>query len=260
MKFILGQKREMSQIYVENNVIPVTAIETGDCKIVQVKTIDSDGYEAIQVGFLTKKNINKPAKGHCKGLGNFKHLKEFRSEKNEFKIGDILDINSFEVGDKVQVTGSSKGKGFQGVVKRHGFHGAPASHGTKDQLRMPGSIGATGPAHVFKGTKMGGQMGNQQSTAKGLEIIEIDKENNLIKVKGAIPGARNSLVAVSCDGEMKIIENKKPDKVNSGGKESDLSQKTADKKQENKDSSNQKIEKSTKQEDIKKEEKKEDKK
>ena len=202
----------MTQIFKDDIVVAVTVIKAGECKITQVKNKEKDGYQAAQIGFAGKKRMNKPLAGALKGLGSFRYLKEFRddsAEKFDFKKGDILDIESFQAGDKVDVAAVSKGKGFQGVVKRWGFHGQDKTHGTKDQLRMPGSIGATGPAHVFKGTKMGGQMGNRQVSVSNLEIIEVDKEKNLIKVKGAVPGHRNSLVAIKCDGEMRVVESQK---------------------------------------------------
>lgn len=240
MKFILGKKLNMTQIFKDDIVAPTTIIEVGECKITQIKQVKKDGYQAIQIGYGKKKKINKPLAGSLKGLGNFRWLKEFRdgsAEKFDFKKGDILDIESFQVGDKVKVTAVSKGKGFQGVVKRWGFHGQDKTHGTKDQLRMPGSIGATGPAHVFKGTKMGGQMGNRQVSVNNLEIIEVDKEKNLIKVKGAVPGHRNSLVAIKADGEMKIVESQKIEKENkeSGIKNKELGDKVENQKVENKD-------------------------
>ena len=144
-----------------------------------------------------------------KGLGNIRFMREFRVETSNLDRGDIIDVSSFEVGDTISVTGISKGRGFQGVVKRHGFKGTKATHGNKDQLRMPGSIGATGPAHVFKGTKMGGRMGGDRVTTKNLEIIEIDQENNIISIKGALPGARNGLIMIQGEGEMKKVESPK---------------------------------------------------
>ncbi|NCF75098.1 MAG: 50S ribosomal protein L3 [Xanthomonadaceae bacterium] len=220
MKFILGEKQEMSQVYQKDKVIPITNIKIGSCNIIQIKTIEKDGYNAVQIGYGFKRKVNKPKMGHLKkafdftksaskNILNFRYLKEFRVDKVEFKPGDLLDINSFVVGDKIKISGISKGKGFQGVVKRHGFRCQPTTHGTKDQVRMSGSVGATGPAHVFKGTKMGGQMGNNKTTVSNLEIIEIDKDNSLIKVKGALPGHRNNLIAIKADGEMKIIERQK---------------------------------------------------
>lgn len=210
MKFILGKKIEMTQVWKGDKVVAVTKVFAGPCVVTQVKDNEKDGYKAVQIGYGEKKekNISKPQKGHLKNLGNIKNLKEFRieDEKTELKRGDKIDVSTFEVGDKIQVTGVSKGKGFQGVVKRHGFHGQNKSHGTKDQLRMPGSAGATGPARVFKGKRMPGRMGGDQVTTKNLEIIEVDKENNILLIKGAVPGARNSLVLVSGDGELKIMK------------------------------------------------------
>jgi large subunit ribosomal protein L3 len=206
MKFILGKKIEMSQIFDEqNNVISITILEAGPCIVTQIKTQEKDKYEAIQIGFDKKKKINKPLTGHLKNLGNFRYIREFRdkrkkitkNEKEEYKIGDKVNVNIFNLGDIIKVSAISKGKGFQGVVKRHGFHGSPASHGHKDQLRMPGSIGSTEPARVFKGMRMGGRMGNKRVTVKNLKVISIDPEKNLISLKGAVPGARNTLVEMT---------------------------------------------------------------
>lgn len=200
MKFILGTKEKMSQVFDENgNVIPVTIIKAGPVKVTQIKTKEKDGYKAIQVGFGNKKKISKPLAGHLKGLGNFRWLKEFRVKEDkevEFKVGDEIRVDIFKEGDKVKVVGTSKGKGFQGVVKRHGFHGSDASHGTKDRLRAPGSIGATHPQHVPKGRKMAGHMGLKRVTLKNIPVIKVDPENNLIFLKGAIPGSRGSLVLI----------------------------------------------------------------
>ncbi|MEK7166942.1 MAG: 50S ribosomal protein L3 [Patescibacteria group bacterium] len=208
MKFILGKKIEMSQIFDEqNNVIPITILKAGPCVVTQIKNQGKDKYEAIQIGFGQKKTINKPLKGHLKDLGNFRYIREFRDkkgkimkdEKQEYKIGDKIDVSIFKVKDIIKASAISKGKGFQGVVKRHGFHGAPASHGHKDQLRMPGSIGSTEPARVFKGMRMGGHMGNKRVTIKNLKVISVDSEKNLLILKGAVPGARNTLVEIiSC--------------------------------------------------------------
>jgi len=215
MKFILGKKVEMTQVWRNDVAVAVTKVSVGPCTVVQVKNDKKDGYTAVQVGYGVKKekNINKPQVGHFKGLDNFRYLKEFRvkGEEISLKRGDRFDISSFEVGDKIELTSISKGKGFQGVVKRHGFAGQIKTHGTKDQVRMPGSIGATGPAHVFKGTRMGGRMGGDQVTLKAGEIIDIDAENNILFVKGGVPGARNSLVSFRAAGEIKVLEEKKPE-------------------------------------------------
>lgn len=217
MKFILGRKLDMGQIWRgDDEVVAVTRVKVDPCVITQVKNIEKDGYTAVQVGTTGKKekNIKKPQIGHLKDLDKMGTLKEFRVEDaGELKRGDKIDLNTFEVGDQVQVTAISKGKGFQGVVKRHGFGGQMKTHGTKDQVRMPGSIGATGPAHVFKGTRMPGRMGGDQVTIKNLEIIEIDFENNILSIKGAVPGARNGLVLIAGEGELKLKVESKKEKV-----------------------------------------------
>lgn len=209
-KFILGKKLNMTQIFAEDGrVVPVTVVSAGPCTIVQVKG-EKDGYKAVQVGYGDKKKLNKPLAGHLKGLNNFRYLKEFRLENADtFEKGKVFDVSTFVVGDKLKVNAVSKGKGFQGVVKRHGFHGSPASHGHKDQLRMPGSIGATDAARVFKGLRMAGRMGGDSVTVDNLELVKIDPENNLLYIKGAVPGARNTLVTVLADGEVSFVEKPK---------------------------------------------------
>ena len=213
-KFILGKKVEMTQKFMENgDVAPVTIVNAGPCTVTQVKG-DKEGYSAVQVGFGFRKKINKPLKGHLKKLENFRYLREFRLDKTDnFEVGKVFDVSTFEIGDILAVSAVSKGKGFQGVVKRHGFKGSPATHGHKDQHRMPGSIGATGPARVFKGTRMGGRMGTDMTTVANLEIIDIDKENNLLYIKGAVPGARNSLVSIVTEGDIVFTEKKEDIKV-----------------------------------------------
>ena len=209
-KFLLGKKVEMTQKFMENgDVAPVTIVNAGPCTVTQVKG-DKEGYSAVQVGFGFRKKINKPLKGHLKKLENFRYLREFRLDNTDnFEVGKVFDVSTFEIGDIITISAISKGKGFQGVVKRHGFKGSPATHGHKDQHRMPGSIGSTGPARVFKGTRMGGRMGTDMTTVKNLEIIDIDKENNLLYIKGAVPGARNSLVSIITDGDIVFVEKKK---------------------------------------------------
>jgi large subunit ribosomal protein L3 len=197
----------MTQTWQNEKVMAVTRVQAGPCTVVQVKTENKDGYNAVQVGYGQKKekNINKPQIGHQKGIGNSRVLKEFRlQDKTNIKKGDLIDVDTFEPGDKIKVSGISKGKGFQGVVKRYGFSGSKKTHGNKDQLRMPGSVGATGPAHIFKGTRMGGRMGNDKVSINNLEIIDIDKENNILTIKGALPGARNGLIFIFAEGELKI--------------------------------------------------------
>jgi len=179
MKFILAKKLKMTQIFnEEGKVIPVTILDAGPVKITQIKTENKDGYEAIQVGYEDK------------------WLTEIKGKDSDCKIGDEIKVDVFKEGDKVIVIGKSKGKGFQGVVKRYGFRGSPASHGTKDRLRAPGSIGSTGLHRVVKGKKMGGRMGQDQLTLKKIEIIKVDTEKNLLYLKGAIPGRRDSLIKV----------------------------------------------------------------
>ena len=202
MKFILGKKIGMSQIFIDNEetreVVPVTLIESQSCVLTDLMTMKKDGYEAVQVGFMEKKKINKPLLGHLKDLGKFRYLREFRTKDNdiEYKKGDKIDVSVFEVGDKVQVSGVSKSKGFQGVMKRHGFKCGPASHGQKHSNRKPGSIGSAFPEHVIKGKRMAGRMGGENVTQKGLCIVQVDKEKNLLLVKGSVPGNIGSLIKV----------------------------------------------------------------
>lgn len=197
MKFILGKKLEMSQAFgPDGNVIPVTLIQAGPCLVTQVKSMESDGYMAVQVGFGETKNLTKSLQGHLKDLPKLQHLYEFRLESEpSVKRGDKIEASAFQPGDMVQVSGTSKGKGFQGVVKRHHFHGHPSSHGHKDQERMPGSIGAGGVQHVLKGRRMAGRMGNERVTVKNLQVIEV-RENGILAVKGAVPGARNTILEI----------------------------------------------------------------
>jgi large subunit ribosomal protein L3 len=201
MKFILGTKENMTEYFTEDGVVtPVTIIQAAPIIVTQVKTKESDGYDAIQVGFGEKKakNLSKALKGHLKDLGNFRYIKEFRTEKaNEYKVGDSINAaDIFNVGDKVQVAGTSKGKGFQGVVKRHGFAGGPRTHGQKHSEREAGSIGGGLRTHVPKGMRMAGRMGSDRITQKNLKVVFLDKENNLLLIKGAIPGVRGSLVEI----------------------------------------------------------------
>lgn len=212
MKFLLGKKREMKQVYDEKgSVKPVTEITLGSCVVTQIRTKEKDGYTAVQIGFGEKRKVSKALRGHFKGSftgkdgRGFQYVKEQRLETvNGIEKGAILDTSSFVVGDRVTVISQSKGKGFAGVVKRHHFHGHPSTHGHKDQERMPGSIGAGGNQHVFKGVRMAGRMGNDRVTVKNLEIIGLDTDNGVLLVKGAVPGARNGLVIIQADGEMKF--------------------------------------------------------
>ncbi len=199
----------MTQKFSEDGaVVPVTVVRVGPCQVTQVKNEDKDGYSAIQIGFSKAKKLNKPQSGQLKGLENFSYLKEFRAkdqvELGEVKRGDKITAADFKPGETVQVTGISKGKGFQGVVRRHHFHGHPKTHGHKDQLRMPGAIGAGGVQHVFKGVRMAGHMGTDQVTVKNLQIVEVDDKNNLLYIKGALPGARNGLLEIKVTKEAKV--------------------------------------------------------
>lgn len=214
MKFILGKKIEMTQRFKEDGiVVPVTVVEAGPCIITQIKNAEKEGYNSVQIGFGEKKKLNKSITGHLKGLKNSRYLKEFRvDEINKMEKGKQITVSAFTVGDKLDVIGTSKGKGFQGVVKRHGFKGSKATHGNKDQLRMPGSIGATDAARVFKGKRMGGHMGDERVTVKNLEVIEVDKENNYLYIKGAVPGARNGLLMISAKGDLQFEETQPKEK------------------------------------------------
>lgn len=197
MKCILAKKIEMSQVYrPDGTVIPVTLVQAGPCVVTQVKTQEKDGYVAVQLGFLNAKRLNKPMEGHLKELPKLRIIREFRlPTAGELKKGDVLEAAIFEPGEVIEVTGRSKGKGFQGVVKRHGFHGHPASHGHKDQLRMPGSIGAGGVQKVFKGQRMAGRMGDENVTVKNLDVVEV-RDGGILAIKGAVPGARNGIIAI----------------------------------------------------------------
>jgi len=194
MKFILGLKLGMSQIFDKSGkVIPVTLIKVGPCEVLQVKTKVKDGYQAIQLGLIKKtKKIKKTEKGK-----EFRYLREQRTENNEqLKVGDKIDVSIFKEGDLVKVAGLSKGKGFAGVVKRWHFHGRPATRGTKHELRTPGSVGASVPERVIKGKKMPGRMGFERITVRNLKVVKVDPENNLIAVKGAVPGAKGTLLEI----------------------------------------------------------------
>lgn len=197
----------MSQIFDEKgNVVPVTLVQAGPCFVTQVKSKDgNDKYDAVQIGFGESKHINKPKAGHLAKVKSEKlktesfgrYLKEFRIENTELKVGDEISASTFTEGDTVRVSGLSIGRGFQGVVKRHGFGGAPKSHGTKHALRQPGSIGSTFPERVPKGRRMAGHMGNARITVRGLKIAKVDAENNIIAIKGAVPGKRGTLLEIS---------------------------------------------------------------
>jgi len=200
---IIGRKLGMTQLFLENgSVVPVTVIEAGPCCVIQKKTKEKDGYDALQLGFLPKnsKRVNKPLTGHFKkaGLGPYYHVKEFRVEEiRKYESGQEVNVNLFKPGDVVDVTGLSKGKGFTGVMKRHGFHGSPGSHGTHEYFRHGGSVGsATFPHHVFKGMKMPGHHGNRKVTLQNIRVLDVKEDQNLILLKGGIPGGPKGWVLI----------------------------------------------------------------
>lgn len=203
MKFILGRKIAMTQYFdEEGRAHPATVIDAGPITVTQVKTVETDGYSAVQVGYGTRreKNVNKAQLGAWGEMGPFAAVTEFRDKSTDlegYTVGDIiLTADQFQAGDKVFVTGTSKGKGFQGVVKRHGFAGGRRSHGQKHSEREPGSIGSTGPQRVFKGTRMGGRMGSDRVTVQNLQVLAVDAEKNQMVIKGALPGRRGTLLEI----------------------------------------------------------------
>ena len=196
---ILGRKLGMTQIFEKDGAaVPVTVIEAGPCTVVQVKNQERDGYRAVQVGFGVRKRINSPQKGHMKGLGQFRYLREFRvDDLGEWEVGKKVGCEIFEPGDLVDVSGAAKGRGFAGVMKRHGFHGGPKTHGQSDRARAAGSIGAgTDPGRVVKGKKMAGHMGTGQVTVKDLKVIRSNPASGILMVQGAVPGNEGALLRV----------------------------------------------------------------
>ncbi len=204
MTGILGKKIGMTSIFDEHGeVIPCTIIEAGPCFITQIKTAEKDGYNAIQLGFEDKKakNVTKPLKGHFEraGITPKKVLREFKGfDISNFKLGDVIKVeNIFSKGDIVSVSGNSKGRGFQGVVKRHHFGGGSTTHGQSDRVRAPGSIGGSSyPSRVFKGQRMAGRMGNKRTTIKNLKVVQVIPESNLLLVKGSVPGHINCYLEI----------------------------------------------------------------
>lgn len=200
MKALLGTKIGMTQIISEEGVaIPVTLIQAGPVTVTQVKTVETDGYNAVQVAFGEGKNLSKAVAGHTKSAKvNPKHIREIRVTKlpEGLKVGDTIDVNAFELGETVHATGTSKGKGFAGTVKRHNFNTSKSTHGGNGNVRKPGSIGSMYPQKVFKGKKMAGRMGHDRVTVKNLAVAYIDPENNLIGLKGAVPGPKKGLVMI----------------------------------------------------------------
>ena len=203
MSGLIGKKIGMTSLYDEKgNNLACTIIEAGPCVVTQIKNEEKDGYNSVQLGFLDKKerNINKAEAGHFKNAKTTpkSNLFEFKNFDNELSVGDVLNVDHFNEGEFVDISGISKGKGFQGVVKRHGFAGVGQStHGQHNRLRAPGSIGAASyPARVFKGMKMAGQMGNEKVTVQNLKVIKVVPEKNLLVIKGCVPGHKNSIVTI----------------------------------------------------------------
>ena len=202
-KGIIGKKLGMTQIFDENGfVIPVTVIEAGPCPVTQKKTVENDGYEAVQLSFedIREKLVGKPRAGHFKkaGVSPKRHLKEFRLEDSaSMNVGDVVAVDTFAAGDKVDITGTSKGHGYSGAIKRWGFHTLKMTHGTGPVHRQPGSMGANStPSRIYKNKKMAGQYGNEQVTILNLEVVKVDAEKNIIAVKGAVPGSRGNIVFI----------------------------------------------------------------
>ena len=201
-KGIIGRKIGMTQIFDEiGNVIPVTIIEAGPCVVAQKKTAENDGYDAVQLGFMEvkEKHLTKAEKGHFEkaGVAFKKHLKEFRLEDcSALNVGDVITADTFAAGDKVDITGMTKGRGYTGAIKRWNLHKLQATHGVGPIHRQSGSMGVIDPARIFKNKKMAGQYGNEQVTILNLKVVKIDAEKNLIAVKGAIPGAKNGIVFI----------------------------------------------------------------
>ena len=203
-KGIIGKKIGMTQIFDEKGkVVPVTVIEAGPCVVVQKKTVENDGYAAVQFGFgeVSLKHVNKPMKGHFdkSDVAPKKTLKEFRFDNcDAFTVGDIVKADTFAVGDRIDVVGTSKGKGYAGAIKRWNFHRLKETHGSGPVARHAGSQGAcSSPSRVFKGTKAAGHLGNERVTVQNLDIVKVDAENNLIAVRGAVPGPKGSVVVIS---------------------------------------------------------------
>ncbi len=197
---LIGKKLGIVQVFEENgSATAMTAIGAGPCFVTQIKTLDEEGYNAVQLGFGETKRLNSPRKGHLKGVGHqLKHLREFSvDDPKSVKVGEKIDVDIFKPGDMVDITGISKGKGFAGGVKRHHFSGGPKTHGQTDRHRAPGSIGATTfPGRVLKGTRMAGHMGNSRVTQRNLKVVQADPDRHLLLVRGAVPGAVNGLLVI----------------------------------------------------------------
>ncbi len=202
---IFGRKVGMTQVFsAGGEARGVTVVEAGPCTVVQIKTQERDGYDAIQLGYGERKRVTAPMKGHMKQLGQFRYLREVRvDDPNEYTVGQTLGVSLFEEGEIVDVVGKSKGKGFAGVVKRYHFHGGPKTHGQSDRHRAPGSIGAgTSPGRVRKGLHMGGHMGDDRVTVKNLRVFDTDEARNVLLIEGAVPGAKNGLLRIRKTGRL----------------------------------------------------------
>ncbi|HEX5369680.1 MAG TPA: 50S ribosomal protein L3 [Dehalococcoidia bacterium] len=200
---IFGRKVGMTQVFSSaGEVRGVTVVEAGPCVVVQIKTQERDGYEAIQVGFGQRKRINQPTRGHLKRLGDFRYLREIRvDDSNQYELGQNIGVDLFEEGDIVNVVGKSKGRGFAGGVKRHHFHGGPKTHGQSDRHRAPGSIGSgTTPGRVRKGLRMAGHMGDQKVTVKNLRVFQTNPDRNVLLIEGSVPGGFDSVVRITKTG------------------------------------------------------------
>lgn len=197
---LIGRKLGMTQIFDEQGLArPVTVIEAGPCVVTQVRSAEKDGYEAVQLGYGIAKKLNKPQQGHVRASGHqVKTLREFKADDySDVEIGQVFKADTFAEGDVIDVIGTSKGRGFQGGMKRHGFHGGPATHGQSDRARAPGSIGSSAtPGRVFKGKKMAGHMGNDQVTVQNLKVLRIDVERNLLLVEGSVPGPNQGTLLI----------------------------------------------------------------
>jgi large subunit ribosomal protein L3 len=203
MSGLIGKKLGMTRIFDEKgNDVQVSVIQTGPCYVTEIRTKDRHGYDSLQLGFEEKreKSVKQPERGHAakSGVKPMRYLREFRTfDVNQFKLGDVVKADIFQVGDKVKVIGVSKGKGFQGVVKRHHFGGGPVTHGQSDRRRAPGSLGGSSyPSRVFKGLRMAGRMGNARATVRNLQVVRVDAENNIVMLRGGVPGAKNGMVLI----------------------------------------------------------------
>lgn len=212
-KGLLGKKLGMAQVFTDNGeVVPVTLIEAGPCHVVQIKTAAVDGYNALQLGFGHAKHVNAPERGHLGDCPPLTHLREIRTDDLEkYQVGQVIDVDLFQPGDLVDVIGTSKGRGFQGGMKRHGFHGGPMTHGQSDRQRSPGAISSgTTPGRVYKGLRMAGHMGDHRVTSLNMEVVQVDPERHVIAVKGSVPGAINGLVMLRGSVKTSVSKRQRP--------------------------------------------------